>query len=258
MAGAAELFDLSGAVAVVTGASGGLGRRFARTLADAGAAVALAARRVDEIAAAAAEIEAGGGRALAVRLDVTDAGGIARMVRAVADGLGPIAVLVNNAGIAVTRPALEQTEADWDRVLDVDLKGCWLTARAVAEHMVGHGRGGSIVNVASIAGLRPIAHVPGYVAAKAGLIRLSEALALEWARHGIRVNTLAPGYIRTPLNAAFLDGPAGGAMVRRIPTRRFGEPADLDGALLLLASNAGRHITGATLVVDGGHSVSSL
>ena len=180
------------------------------------------------------------------------------MVRAVADGLGPVTVLVNNAGVAVTGPALEQTEADWDRVLDVDLRGCWLVARAVAAHMAEHGGGGSIVNVASILGLRVAAQVPGYVAAKAGLIRLSEALALEWARHGIRVNALAPGYVRTPLNAAFLDGPAGQGILRRVPTRRFGEPEDLDGALLLLASAAGRHITGATLVVDGGHSVGSL
>ncbi len=254
----AELFDLSGAVAVVTGASGGLGRHFARTLADAGAAVALAARRVDELGRAADEIAAAGGRALAVPLDVTDAAGVAAMVRAVADGLGPVTVLVNNAGVAVTGPALEQSEADWDRVLDVNLRGCWLVARAIAAHMAEHGGGGSIVNVASILGLRVAAQVPGYVAAKAGLIRLSEALALEWARHGIRVNALAPGYVRTPLNADFLDGPAGQGILRRVPTRRFGEPGDLDGALLLLASPAGRHITGATLVVDGGHSVSSL
>lgn len=254
----AALFDLAGRPALVTGASSGLGRHFALTLARAGAKVALAARRVDRLEAVRREIEAAGGEAVAVPLDVTHAGSVAAAVDAAAARLGPLRVLVNNAGVAVTRGVLEASEADWDGVIATNLTGAWLVAQAVARHMAAHGAGGSIVNIASITGLRVAGGVSAYATSKAGLLQLTGALALELARHRIRVNAIAPGYIETELNRAFVASSAGEALVRRIPQRRLGRADELDGALLLLASDAGSYMTGSTLVVDGGHLQSSL
>ena len=251
----ADLFDLSGRAAIVTGASSGLGRHFAVTLARAGAKVAVAARRADKLAELVAEIEAFDGRAVPVVVDVTSADGIKAAVEAAETELGPIKILVNNAGIAITKPALRTDETEWDRVVDTDLKGAWLMAREVAGHMVRLGHGGSIINVGSIAGIGAVAHVPAYSAAKAGLHQLTRALAVEWARHDIRVNAIAPGYIETDMNREFLAGDAGQALLKRNPQRRAGTPGDLDGALLLLASDASRFMTGSILVVDGGHSI---
>ncbi len=250
--------DLSGRRALVTGASGGLGRHFAGVLARAGATVALAARRLDRLEQAADEIRAGGGHAVTVRLDAADAGSVAAAVAQAAAELGGLDIVVNNAGTTVSRPVLELTEAEWDGVLDVNLKGCFLVAQAAARVMVEAGQGGSIVNVASILGLRVASQLAPYVASKAGLVRLSQALALELARHRIRVNALCPGYIATELNQAFFASTAGEALVRRIPQRRLGRMEELDGPLLLLCSEAGSYITGATLAVDGGHLVSTL
>jgi NAD(P)-dependent dehydrogenase (short-subunit alcohol dehydrogenase family) len=248
-------FSLAGRVALVTGASGGLGRHFARALHGAGAAVALAARRPESVAADASAL---GDQAMAVALDVTDAASIAAALDAVERRFGPCDLLVNNAGIAATRPFLDQTEADWDQVMDVDLRGAFVMAQAAARRMVAAGKGGAIVNIASIGGVRIIPGVAAYTAAKAGLLQLTRQMGVELARHRIRVNAIAPGYIETDINRDFFASEAGQAMVRRIPQRRLGTPGDLTGPLLLLASEAGAHMTGSVVTVDGGHSVNAL
>ena len=249
-----ELFDVQDRVALVTGASSGLGRQFALTLARAGAKVALAARRQVRLAELARQIQAFDGRAMPVPLDVTDAASAAECVRTAETELGPISILVNNAGVAVDTPALDLSEAEWDRVIDTNLKGAWLMAQETARHMVRLAHGGTIINIASILGLTGVARVASYCAAKAGLINLTRSLAGELARHDIRVNALAPGYIETDLTRDHLCSDAGQAMVERVPMRRFVQPEDLDGALMFLASDASAYMTGAVLVVDGGHS----
>lgn len=254
----ADLLRLEGKKILVTGASSGLGRHFALTLARAGAVVALAARSADKLAEAAAEIGRLGSRAIVVALDVTDASSVREAVARAEAELGGITTLVNSAGVVVSKPLFEHDENDWDRVMDTNLKGAWLVAQEVARRMVAHGQGGCIINIASILGLRAVGGVPEYCASKAGLIHLTKVMALELARHNIRVNAIAPGYIRTDLNRDFFEGEAGQAMVRRIPQRRLGEPGDLDGALLLLASDASRYMTGAIIPVDGGHLLSTL
>ena len=229
-------FDLTGKTALVTGASGLLGAHFCRVLTEAGARVVPAARRVPP-----------GG----VRLDVTDEASIAACL----DAAGPVDILVNNAGTAVTRPFLEQTAEDWDAVMSVNLRGCFLMGQAAAKRM---SQGGSIINIASVLGERIIPGVAGYTAAKAGLLQLTRQMAVELARYSIRVNAIAPGYIASDINAEFFASGPGQAMIKRIPQRRLGRPEDLTGALLLLASEAGAHMTGSVITVDGGHSVGSL
>jgi len=251
-------FDLAGRIALVTGASGGLGRHFAEVLARAGAAVALAARRREQLDSAVREIAAAGGRAMAVTCDVSDAASVHAAVAAAEAALGPVDILVNNAGIAVSKPLLEHSEADWDRVVDTNLKGAWLMSRELAERWVAAGRRGRIINIASLLALRPIRHVPSYCAAKAGLAHLTHTMAMELARRGITVNAIAPGYFATDMNRGFLQSEVGQALIQRIPMGRSGQAADLDGALLLLASEAGAYITGAVLPVDGGHAVASV
>jgi len=242
---------LAGKTALVTGASSGLGRHFAQLLARHGARVIVAARRREALDGVAAAL---GDAARAVTLDVRDAPAVERTMAE----LGPLDIVVNNAGIALTGKALDVDDDDWQRVLDTDLSGAFRVARGAARALAHAKRGGVIVNVASILGLRVAKQVPAYVAAKAGLLRLTEALALEFAPLRIRVNALAPGYVETDLNREFLHSPAGDAMVKRVPLRRFGQPQDLDGALLLLVSDAGRYMTGATIVVDGGHTLAWL
>jgi NAD(P)-dependent dehydrogenase (short-subunit alcohol dehydrogenase family) len=252
-----DLFDLSGRIALATGASQGLGRRFAQVLAEHGAAVGLAARQLDKLAALEREIAAAGARVASVTLDVTDRGSIERAVASIEDALGPIDVLINNAGVAVSKGVLEQTEADWDKVLDTNLKGAFFVAQTVAKRMVARDPkpdfGGNIVNVASVLALDVIGHLAPYAASKGGLWQLTRTMALELARHDVRVNALAPGYIVTEINREFLETGAAGERIRkRIPQRRFGTPEDLDGALLLLASDASRYMTGSIVVLDGG------
>ena len=251
-------FDLEGKVALVTGASSGLGVHFARTLAAAGAAVAIAARRAERLATLQAELEKGGAKAIAVSLDVQSGEAVRAAFDAAEAALGKIDIVVNNAGISIVKPALTMPEEDWDAVVDTNLRGAWLVAQAAAQRWVGAKRSGSIVNIASILGLRTIGQVAPYNASKAGLIHLTRALAMEWARHGIRVNAICPGYIETEMNSDFWRTDGGKRLIERIPQRRIGQPEHLDGALLLLASEAGAFMTGSVITVDGGHTVSSL
>lgn len=253
-----DRFRLDGRLALVTGASSGLGRHFALTLARAGAAVVLAARRAERLAEVVAEVEALGVQALAVRLDVTDAASVRACFDEIAAQRRVPDLIVNNAGAAVSRPLFEQSESDWDRVLDTNLKGAWLVAQEGARRLVDVGLPGVIVNIASITGERVAGGVAPYCASKAGLIHLTRAMALELARKCIRVNALAPGYVATELNRDFLASPAGERLKARVPQQRFGCAEDLDGPLLLLASEAGSYMTGCVVVADGGHLVSSL
>lgn len=246
--------NLHGQVAIVTGASSGLGYHFAQTLAAAGAKVAVAARRTDSLSDLVRKISAEDGRAIPIRLDVTDPQSISACIETAETELGPITILVNNAGIAVTKPALEIEQDEWNRVIDTNLNGVWHMAQQVARHMARLGHGGSIINIASVLGERATGYVAGYCASKAAVINLTRALSIELARYDIRVNALAPGYIETDINREFLHGEAGEALKKRIPQRRFGQVQDLDGALLLLASEASRYITGSVITVDGGQS----
>lgn len=250
--------SLSGQVALVTGASSGLGSHFAGTLAAAGATVVLAARRTDRLEARVAEIQEAGGAALAVAMDVTDPDSVTAAFHAMEGQAGVPTVVVNNAGLAETKAAVDLTPSDWNRVVDTNLTGCFTVAAEAARRMTEAGVGGSIVNIASILGLRVGGMVAPYCASKAGLIQLTKALALEWARDRIRVNALAPGYVETDLNRDFFASDAGQKMLKRIPQRRLGQVQDLDGPLLLLCSDASAYMTGSVIAVDGGHLVSSL
>ena len=252
-----DLFDLGGRHALVTGASSGLGRHFAGTLARAGARVSLCARRADALADTVAAGSAAGGQAHAVVMDVTERASVSAAFAAAQARFGAVDVLVNNAGIAAPGPALDLAESDWDAVIDTNLKGVFLAAQEAARRMAAAG-GGIIVNIASILGLRVTGGLSAYAASKAGVIQLTRSLALEWARHGVRVNAIAPGYVETEMNAGFFGTEAGQAMIRRVPQRRLGRAHELDGALLLLASGAGSYMTGSTVAVDGGHLVSGL
>lgn len=243
---------LGGKAALVTGASSGLGAHFARLLAFHGAHVTAAARRIDAVEALCNEIRQQGGKAEALALDVAESDAVNE---ALADR--SFGIVLNNAGVTASASAFNHDGATIDRIIDTNLKGAFHVARAAASGMKEAG-GGAIVNVASILGLRVAGHVSAYAASKAGLVHLTKSLALEWARHGIRVNALCPGYIETPLNAEFFASEAGQALVRRIPQRRLGQMSDLDGPLLLLASDLGAYMTGAVIAVDGGHLVSSL
>jgi len=250
-------FDIAGRVALVTGASSGLGLHFATTLARAGAPVAVCARRVERLTELCATLAGEGLVAQPFAMDVTDAGSVEAALDAAVSHFGRLDVVVNNAGLAFTRAALEVEESDWDRLMDTNLKGAWLVARGAGRRMRASG-GGSIVNIASITGLRTAGQLSVYATSKAALVHLTRNLALELARDGIRVNAIAPGYIETDINREFFETPAGEALIRRIPQRRLGQPEDLDGALLLLASAASAYMTGTVLVVDGGHLQSGL
>ena len=253
-----QLFDLSGRRALVTGASSGLGRHFAQTLAKAGATVAVAARRADRLQSLVSEIEAAGGKAIALSMDVTDRSSICAGLDAMLEKLGGIDVLVNNAGVSDTKRPLDYTDADWDAIVGTNLKGAWIVAQESARRMAAAKTGGSIINISSILAERVAGGVGPYIAAKAGLTRLTQSLALELSRFDVRVNSIAPGYVMTELNSDFLSSEAGDKLKSRIPARRFGRYEDLDGALLLLASKAGAYMNGSQLVVDGGHLCSSL
>ncbi len=248
-----SLFSLAGRTALVTGASSGLGEHFATVLATAGARVIVAARRIDRLNALKERIAAAGGTAHAVAMDVTDR---ADVERAFADGeaaLGPISICINNAG--VTDPAwfVKMRETQWRNIMDVNLDGVFHVGQEAARRMIAAGNGGSIVNVASIVGLGAIKTLSAYAASKAAVIALTRNMALELARDKIRVNAIAPGYISTELNSEFWETEGGKRMIAHVPMHRLGKPGELDGALLLLASEAGSFMTGSVLTVDGGH-----
>ncbi len=244
---------IAGRVALVTGASSGLGAHFTKLLAQQGAHVFASARRIDRVEALCAELRDECHQATPLALDVSSA----QAVQAALSGQ-VFDLVVNNAGVSHSCAALDLDPDTLDTVIDTNLKGVFHVARATAAAMRDAGRGGSIVNIASILGSRVSGHVAAYAASKGGVLQLTRALALEWARYGIRVNALSPGYIETELNSDFFATEQGQALIRRIPQRRLGQPQDLDGALLLLLSDMGRFITGADIAVDGGHLVSSL
>lgn len=247
-----DLFTLNGKVALVTGASSGLGRHFAITLAEAGATVVLAARRRGKLEETARSIEANGGQAICMDLDVTDADSVTDCFAKAGSEVGAPDILVNNAGIAKNKFALDCDEADWDAIVDTNLKGVFLVAKTAAEAMIEAEKGGSIINIASIAGLLGAKALAIYGAAKSGVVSLTKTMALEWVRFGIRVNAIAPGYFVTEMNRAFFEQEAGDALRKSIPMKRTGELVELTGPLLLLASDAGSFMTGSILVVDGG------
>src|SRR6202795_5122158 len=247
-----EIFDLHGKVALVTGASSGLGVRFAECLAENGAAVVLVARRADRLADLKARIEKSGGRALAVEADVRDRAAMAAAFDAAEKEFGTVTILVNNAGVAHAGRAVDMPEEEWRRILSTNLDAVFYCAQEAARRMLAAGSGGAIVNIASVLGFGVAKGVIAYATAKAGVIQMTKALALELAFKGIRVNAIAPGWIVTELNRDYLMSEKGAALKRDIPIGRFGEERDLDGPLLLLVSDIRRFATGATSVADGG------
>jgi NAD(P)-dependent dehydrogenase (short-subunit alcohol dehydrogenase family) len=247
-------YDLSGRSAIVTGASSGFGRHFARVLAAHGAKVTALARREDKLVELVQEITALGGTADFICLDVSKADEVARAFA----GLPPPAIVVNNAGVAGPSRAIDCEEDEWRWTYDINVHGTWFVARQAALRMIAAGTTGSIINIASITAFRPGAAATAYSSSKAAVVQMTKGLALEWARHGVRVNALAPGYFETDLNRALLRSDFGQAMVKRIPQRRYGEMSDLDGPLLLLASDASAYMTGSVIEVDGGHLASAL
>ncbi|MCG2633501.1 MAG: SDR family oxidoreductase [Gammaproteobacteria bacterium] len=249
---------LDGRVALVTGGSSGLGRHFVQTLHRAGARVAIAARDPEKLQHSAARIDANDDSVLCLPFDVRDQTATEQAIADLVAHWGRIDILINSAGTTVQAHALDVTEEQWDQVLDTNLKGPWLTSTAAARAMVRLGNGGSIINIASILGLRVGGQISPYNTSKAGLIHLTRSLAVELAEHNIRVNALAPGYVESEMTHDFIASRAGEACRKRIPSQRFGELEDLDGPLLLLASDASRHMTGSVIPVDGGHLQSPL
>lgn len=248
-----DVKKLAGKTALITGASSGFGAHFSRILAEQGATVTVAARRVERLESLCAEIDSVGGHANLVALDVTNTTSIAQVF-----ANETYDIVINNAGVTHEEPALKTTEDDWNWVINTDLNGVFRVAQAAAQRLVAEGRSGSIVNIASILGLRVAGNLSAYATAKAGVVQMTKNLALEWARYGIRVNALCPGYIETDLNREFFESDAGQALIKRVPQRRLGQMSDLNGPLLLLASDDSAFMTGTEIVADGGHLVSSL
>jgi NAD(P)-dependent dehydrogenase (short-subunit alcohol dehydrogenase family) len=253
----AYAIDLAGTVALVTGASSGLGARFARTLALAGATVALAARRVDRLERLRAEIEDAGGHARAVALDVTDPAAIARAVATIEADVGPIGILVNNAGVAATRRLVDVSPDDYDRVMNTNVRGAFFVAQEVGRRMIARAQGGDtaggrIVNIGSVAGMRPVRQIGVYAISKAAIVHMTRVMAHEWGRHGINVNAVCPGYIDTEINHEHWLSEAGRKLVEMMPRRRIGTPEDLDLALLMLCARESGFVNGAVLAVDDG------
>jgi NAD(P)-dependent dehydrogenase (short-subunit alcohol dehydrogenase family) len=243
---------LDGKIALVTGASSGLGARFARLLAEAGANVAIAARRMERLEALAQAIADAGGRAHAVAMDVTDVGSVRAGVAAAEAALGPIDVLVNNSGVSVTQRIGDVEEADYDHVMDTNLKGAFFVAQAVGRSMIAGKRPGRIINIASAAGLRPLGQISVYSMSKAGVIHMTRSMALEWGRYGINVNAVCPGYIETEINRDYWATEGGRKLLQMLPRRRVGAPEDLDGLVLLLAAEQSRFVNGAVIAADDG------
>ncbi|CAH0993079.1 3-oxoacyl-[acyl-carrier-protein] reductase FabG [Sinobacterium norvegicum] len=251
-------FSLEGRVALITGASSGFGRHFAGVLAKAGAKVVLGARRADRIQSACDEIIDQGGKALAVNMDVTDTDSIKAALDMAQEYFGVVDVVINNAGITIPKMLLDLSDDEWNSVIDTNLNGLAFVTREASKRMIAANVGGSIINIASIVGERVQKALTNYAASKAGVIHFTKAAALELARNDIRVNAICPGYFETELNSAWFATDDGQALIQRIPTRRIGELDELNGPLLLLASEAGSWMTGSTLTVDGGHLLSDL
>ncbi|MBE0616176.1 MAG: glucose 1-dehydrogenase [Burkholderiales bacterium] len=253
-----HLLSLEGKIAMVTGASSGLGENFAKTLARHGAKVVVTARRIDRLEGVVAAIKSAGGEATAIAMDVTDAQSVKDGFKAAEAAFGPMDIVVANAGVGPRGTSLDMTPDDWTGVIDANLNGVWYTLQEAARRMIATKVKGSIVTTASIMALRGRAGAPAYAASKAAVAHLTKVAALEFAANGIRVNALAPGYFETDLNRALLHSEKGKALVEGIPMKRTGQYSELDGALLLLASDAGSFMTGTVIPVDGGHLVNSL
>lgn len=254
-----DLFSLNGKIALITGAGSGLGRQFAETLAGAGAIVALAARRREKLEETAAMVRDKGGNAICLELDVTDSLSVTNCIRETVSEAGVPDILVNNAGIAKQAFLTDISEDDWDAVLDTNLKGVFMMAQAAAKSMMHAEKSGSIINIASILGLRVSKALGSYIAAKSAVVQLTKAMAIEWSRYNIRVNALAPGYFVTEINQEqFAGGAAEEFLRQRVPMGRVGDLSEIAGPLLLLASEAGSYMTGSIVTVDGGHVCSSL
>jgi NAD(P)-dependent dehydrogenase (short-subunit alcohol dehydrogenase family) len=247
--------DLTGKVAIVTGTTSGLGRRFAQILVDAGAAVVITGRRVERLESLASEIENMGGRALPVQLDVTDVNSIDQCVREVETELGHIDILVNNAGMNVQSAAVDISPEDFDALMSTNMRGAFFMATRVGKRMIERGEGGNIINIASIGAHTVLPGLASYCMSKAAVAMMTRSLAHEWARHKINVNALCPGFIETELNSEWFASPGGEKQIRGWPRRRLGEERDLDGALLMFASQQGRLMTGSVLTVDDGQSL---
>ena len=251
-------FSLEGKVALVTGASSGFGKHFATVLSQAGAKVVLAARRTELIEAEADKIIAGGGAAMAVTMDVTSSASIAAALDEIESAFGVVTIVVNNAGITIPKLLLDLSDDDWSNVIDTNLTGVAYVARESARRMIAAGVGGSIVNIASILAERVQKALTNYAASKAAVVQFTKAAALEFAQYNIRVNALCPGYFNTDLNSEWFKTSEGQALIKRIPQRRTGTLSELNGPLLLLASDAGSLMTGSAVTVDGGHVLSEL
>lgn len=254
-----SLFSLANKTALVTGASSGLGEHFAQVLSEAGAHVVLAARRLERLEALAAKIESAGGKALPVEMDVTDPDSVEAAFATIKESLGrPCDVIVNNSGLSREGWFTEMSEEDWNLVINTNLNGVWRVAKHGARAMKEAGASGSIINIASITAHRTQMLTTAYCVSKAGVDHMTRQMAVEMARYNVRVNAISPGYYKTAINDDFLDSEAGEKMRKRIPMRRFGAYEELNGALLLLASEAGSYMQGTTIVVDGGHMLALL
>lgn len=245
---------LDGKTALVTGASSGLGQRFATVLAASGAKVALAARRTDRLQTLAQDIQQQGGAAYALALDVTQVGAIDAAIERVEREFGAIDILVNNSGVSVTKRFGDYDEADYDQIMNTNAKGAFFIAQAVGKRMVARGRG-RIINVASVAGLKPVSRIGVYGMSKAALIHMTRAMAGEWGRFGVNVNAICPGYIETEINRDYWGTEGGRKLMALLPRKRVGQPADLDGLLVYLAADASGFVNGAVISADDGLSV---